>query len=524
MARKKTPLQRYQEQQGYGSLADAMGNIGNIVSNATNKPRPKPKPILGVTVQKPGTVSQLPGGKPGRPGPRPVKDRGPGSGNLTVGDLASGGYKPKPKPRPKPSGGKAPSRVVTRNGVRTSVRAGGGSGGPTGGSGGVSGGGGVRRGGSGGGRRGAAPAGPQVDPIKAIVDDIIAGMNQPLEEQRRQLVEQSAGNIDQTNRLHDFYAGQVGGIREDANADFGAALARAAELKGISASTVGQWQEFAKGLAAPGNGGTGQQQIADAAGHTASDLAAVNDSLTRDIAAEGQSLSDVMAQLQVAGRAGQREMNQQELLRRSAGQREIDAAKAANSSQRGALTRQIQNEERDAALKQQVAQAEWGLKSAQAQSLDEYRQGQLALGAAKLQQQAAADAAKATKPPAPGRYGNIPKRYDAAIKSVWDDLNRRFSSDDGLPAPWRTAHQALVDQGLDPSASAFLATKWFKDSITGSTADNIRKMLANRGVSVAAQRRIIMDHFGPNGWRQSQATGLGGAVAGAGNIIRDATR
>jgi hypothetical protein len=354
------------------------------------------------------------------------------------------------------------------------------------------------------------PAAKPADPIKALVDDIIAGMNAPLDNDKKTLAEQSAGNINQTNRLHDFYDQQVGGIKQGAGMDFGTALQRAAELRGISADTIAANQDWLKGLTGPSGGGTMDAQIAQASGETTGAVNAANDQLAREIAGSGESLGDLLDTQRVAGRAAQRELNQQELLRRAAGIREIDRTKAENAAQRPMLEQQYRSQAAEQALKQQVAEAEWGLKSAQAQSLDNYRQGQLALGAARLEQQ---NEPKATKPPAPGRYGNIPKRYDTAIGKVWSDLNHRFNSEDGLPAPWRTAHQALVDQGLNPTAAAFLASMWFKDSITGSTPQNIRTMLANRGVSPAAQRRIINQAFGARAWQNLDRNPVESAVS-----------
>jgi hypothetical protein len=365
--------------------------------------------------------------------------------------------------------------------------------------------------------RPARPGRPKVDPLEKLVDDMIAGSTKPYENDKKALVEQSAGDVNQLNRLHEFYDGQVGAVRDDATADFGSMLARAAELKGISADTIAKNQGWLRSLAGPSNGGTLDAQVAQSGAETLASVQGANDSLARDIQSQGQALNDTMAQLQVSGRAAQRDAVQQELLRRQAGVREIDRGIAEMRAKRPEMLYQMRQAEQDARLKQQVAEAEWGLKTAQAQSLDNYRQGQLALGAARLQNDISEGSA--TKPPAPGRYGNIPKRYDSAIKSVWTDLNRRFNSEDGLPAPWRTAHQALVDQGLNPTSAAFLATMWFKDSITSSTPENIRTMLANRGVSTAAQRRIINQHFGPRAWG-SIGQNLMGMV---GDFVNDAT-
>lgn len=333
-------------------------------------------------------------------------------------------------------------------------------------------------------------AAPKVDPIKQIVDDIIAGMNQPLDEQGRKLREQTEGTINQTNRLHDFYDGQVGAIRDDATQDFGTMLARAAELKGISANTVAQWQEFAKSQAGPSGGGTGEAQMADAAGHTQSDLAAANDSIARDLQAEGQSLGDVMAQLQASGRAAQREVNQQSALARDAGMREIDAAKAANNAQRAQLYRQIQSEERDAALKQQVAEAEWGLKNAQFQSLDNYRQGQLGLQAARLEQQSA------PRQEERGRYGNLPKRWDPVIDKIYAGLQKQAQSENGIQRPWTQAYEQMTDHGLAPFAAARLAANWYGDRVADKS--NPRSFMQLLGALNAGQKRNILDSiWGP---------------------------
>jgi hypothetical protein len=433
-----------------GNFLAPVGSLVNGVRPRPNRPKPKPKPSAA---------------RPSRPGGSTRPSSGSGSNRVsgastgTSGSGVSGNHRVVRRPATFTDGQGNVRRVRQTRTTRAT----------------------------------AAPA----DPIAKLVDEIIAGMNAPLENDKKTLTEQSAGNINQTNRLHDFYDQQVGAIRDDATQDMGAILARAAELKGISADTVAKHQDYLRSMMGQSAGGTLDQQVGQAASETQGAIAATNDSLINQLQGEGQSLNDTMAQIQVSGRAAQRELNQQELLRRAAGIREIDRAKAENQGQRASMLHQMRAQAADQALKQQVAEAEWGLKNAQAASLDNYRQGQLALGAARLEMQADQ---RATKMPPPGRYGNIPKRYDSAIGKVWSDLNSRFNSEDGLPAPWRTAHQALVDQGLDPTAAAFLATRWFNDSITGSSPQNIRTMLANRGVSVAAQKRIINNAFGPRAW------------------------
>lgn len=431
----------------------------------------------------------------------------------------------KPKPRPRPSSSSMPSRVVTRGGVQSSTR--GGSGGAGGSSNGTpaprrpktftDGAGVVRNVRPA--RRGTGPAKPaEKDPIASLVDEIIAGMNKPLEEQKRQVVEQSIGNITQTNRLAQNYDNQVGSLRQDANLDLGQAVAKAAELRGISQSTVAAHQDYLKGLMADvGSGGTAAAQVAESAGQTAGAVASASDSMAQMIASRGQNLNDYLAKQQVVGNTQQAEANQQELLRRSAAQRDLDGQMAVNRGQAAQMRHTISQAEREQDLKAMVAEKEWGLEAAKFQADDRYRYDKLgqdgAIAAARLEADLIKADAKASKPPAPGRYGNIPKRYDSAIKSVWTDLNNRFNSEEGLPAPWRTAHQALVDQGLDATAAAFLSTKWFADSITGSTPDNIKKLLANRGVSLAAQKRIITQYFGPSGWKEANdRPGLGAAL------------
>lgn len=370
----------------------------------------------------------------------------------------------------------------------------------------------------------ARPAKPAVDPISAIVDDIIAGMNRPLDDQRREMVEQSIGNINQTNRLHDFYDGQTKGIAGEASADFGAMLAHAAKLKGISADTVAKHQDYLRSMMGQSNGGTQDAQVAAAAGATQSDLAATNDAFIKNIEAGGQSLGGVMGQLRVSGRAAQRERNQQELLSRSAGERDLNAQKAANSAQRSQLYRQIQGEERDAQLKARVAEAEWGLKQSQAESLDNYRQGQLTLG----QQRNEIAAINATRPSKPtdnrSIYGNLPKKYQQPVKEVFDRV--WLKQDDGshkpVPKPWATSWDLLTDRaGLHTDTAALLATKWFGERAAAKVDPRtMLAMLRDRGVSERAASNIIRRQYGPNGWATaSRRRGLGGATDFVGGVI-----
>lgn len=416
----------------------------------------------------------------------------------------------RPKPAPKPAADNAPSRTVNRYGTTSGSSRGSASQGVSGASTGTSrprtftdGSGTVRNvKPSRAPRTPAKPAGPKVDPLQQLVDQMISGMNMPMENEKKNVAAQSAGNINQTNRLSDFYDQQVAGIQGQSNMDLGAMMNRAAELKGLSAETIAKNQEYLKSLMAPTNGGTGDAQVADAAGHTQSDLAGMNDQMAQELAGAGGSLNSRMGSYRVAGRAQQREMNQQELLARAAQQRQLDQQMLENKAKSPQMLYEMRAAQQDADLKAQVAQAEWGLKQQSQASTDAYRQGQLALSAARLN----AAANKPAKGEAPGRYGNIPKRYDAAIQKVYDQIMSGVNGvgEDGKPlvrTPWRETHKQLVNAGLNPTTAALLSSKWFPESITKSDPVNIKKMLDGRGVSPAAQRRIINQYFGAEGWK-----------------------
>jgi hypothetical protein len=373
----------------------------------------------------------------------------------------------------------------------------------------------------------SAPAGPKVDPLSKLVDEIIAGQNVGLEGDKKAIIEQSAGNVNQTNRLSDFYDQQVGAIRDDATDDFGRMVARAAELKGISADTIAKNQDYLRSLMGPSNGGTGQQQAATEAAQTQGAVAASADNMIHDLEGEGQSLGTTMAQLQASGRAAQREMNQQEALRASAGIRDLDRAMAENKGKRPEMLYQMQQAQQAAALDQAIAQQKLGVDMAKLQSEDNYRQGQLALGAARLDPQAAGHAADDHADPS--IYGNIPKKYQAAVKEAYDHVFTQEKGPDGKPTgnripvaqPWRTAWNLLTDRaGLNPTTAALLASKWFPDSINSSDPRHILALLANRGVSTPAQRRIITQYFGPGGWAAAHRRhGVLGAIDFAGQAI-----
>lgn len=543
-------------------------NSRRFPSSGGGNTGPKPKPVkLPEQVGKPVKLPEQVGKpvKPSRPRPgKPVKMPKP-SRPVTGADLANaakpGGPsvrpKPKPKPRPKPKPSHkhpAPNRVVNRHGVQSSTRAasgaaGGGSAGkprkpktfkhPDGS---------IRpylgRGAKPGGGRNAKPA---KDPLEALVDEIIASRTQPLEEQRRQTTEQSIGNITQNNRLGQMYHEQVGDIRQDANLDLGAALNKAAELRGISQETIAANQEWLKSLMGPTAGGTGDAQVAEAGAENLGAVGASADAMAQEIASRGQSLNNYMGQQQVIGRTQQREMNQQELLRRSAAHREIDGQIAGQKGQRAEMLHGMRAAERDQALKEAVAQQEWGLKASQlelqaqrAAQQAAYQAGQLQLGADR-NKIAAHNATKPKDPKAPadselpGKYGNVPKKYDSAIDKAYSEIFAGMNVKDNpktpevekptVRKPWRDGHRRLLDIGLDPTAAAFIVTKWFPESITRSNPYNIRRMLTNRGVSLGAQRRIITQFFGVQGWKSStQKPKREGFIGGAFDQIEEGLR
>lgn len=487
--------------------------------------RPHPRPVFGPPIP---------------PGWHPPKPLGPPSHNGVVYPV--GGYIPpintntasphptkpptkppaKPPTQPRGSSSNAPSRTVNRYGTTSGSSGGSASRGVSGASTGTSR---PRTFTDGSGtvrnvkpartpRTPAKTAGPKVDPLQALVDQMISGMNLPMKNEKKNVAAQSMGNINQTNRLSDFYDQQVQGIQGQSNMDLGAMMNRAAELKGLSAETIAKNQEYLKSLMAPTNGGTGDAQVADAAGHTQSDLAGMNDQMAQELAGAGGSLNSRMGSYRVAGRAQQREMNQQELLARAAQQRELDQQMLENKAKSPQMLYEMRAAQQEADLKAQVAQAEWGLKQQSQASTDAYRQGQLAIDAARLEM----DANKPAKQEAPGIYGNIPKRYDERVSKVYDQI---MSGVGGgvVKTPWREAHKQLVNAAnLNPTTAALLASKWFPESITSSNPKNIRSMLSSRGVSLPAQRKIITQYFGADGWRiaNSRREGL---LAPVGNVI-----
>jgi hypothetical protein len=369
----------------------------------------------------------------------------------------------------------------------------------------------------------AAPphaAKPAVDPIQQIVNDMIAGMNAPLKDQARQLNEQHLGNVNQNDRLGEFYDQQLQGIQKGADTSLASAVQRAAELKGLSAETIAKNQAYLHSLMGESHGGTQEADTAAAGQRTASDLAGYNDQMAREVVGSGQSLDTAIGGYRAAGRANQREQDQQDALRTAAGQRDLQAQQAMNSAKAPQLRQELQAQQAEQRLKQAVAEQTFGLKAASQNSLDAYRQGQLALQKGRLNLDAVKAQLAAQRLPsgeAPGRFGNIPKKYDSAIAEVYDEIYKGLNATVELPdgrivpspaitKPWRQTHQELVNIGLNPTAAAFIASKWFGGPAFAQNSNpyNIRVMLANRGVAPAAQRRIIIDSFGPGGWTQAQ--------------------
>lgn len=332
----------------------------------------------------------------------------------------------------------------------------------------------------------AGQAKPTKDPLEALVDEMLAGQALPLENDKKALVEQSAGNVNQLNRLHDFYGNQVEGVRAGANADFGAMLQRAAELKGISADTIAKNQDWLRSLAGPSNGGTLDAQAGQSGAETLANVAGANDSLARDISAQGTSLNDTMAQLEVAGRAAQRDAVQQEMLARDAGVRETDRNIAELRAKRPEMLYQMRAQAADQALKQQVAEAEWGLKKSQFDSLDNYRQGQLALQAERLKQDGREER---------GRYGNLPKRWDPVLDKILEGLQKQANSEHGIQRPWTQAYEQMTDHGLAPFAAAREATNWYGDyAREHSNPVSFMRLLAQ--LNPGQQRNIIDSIWG----------------------------
>lgn len=328
----------------------------------------------------------------------------------------------------------------------------------------------------------AGQAKPAKDPLEALVDEMLAGQALPLENDKKALVEQSAGNVNQLNRLHDFYGNQVEGIRTGANADFGAMLQRAAELKGISADTIAKNQEWLRSLAGPSNGGTLDAQAGQSGAETLANVAGANDSLARDISARGTSLNDTMAQLEVAGRAAQRDAVQQEMLAQQAGVREADRNIAELRAQKPAMLAEMRDKALQRQMEQAVVEAKTGMDMAKFQSLDNYRQGQLALQAERLKQDSKEE---------PGRYGNLPKRWNETIDQVLANLEKQASSPHGIQRPWTQAFEQLGDRGLAPFAAASLATRWYGDyAREHSNPVSFMRLL---GQLNAGQQRHIID-------------------------------
>lgn len=353
---------------------------------------------------------------------------------------------------------------------------------------------------------------PKKDPLEEMVDRIIASQVKPLEDLRTRNEAQSRGQLDQNDRLSEAYDQRVGQIRSTANIDLAASLAKAAELKGISAETVAKNQAWLMSLMGPDGGGGGRAAASADTQDTAAMVGAANDSIARDVAGSGQRLSDVLGAAQAGGRGMQREFAEQERRRLVDANREVDSQIAGVRGKRAETLYQMQAAEREAALKEAVAQQEWGLKTAQFDADNAYRQGQLGL-ASDRNRIAAFNAANGGggKAVDPGRYGNIPKRYDKAIQDVWDRLNRDDDpetvdvDESAIASPWRTAWSLLSDRaGLNPTTAALLASKWYPVSVSQGATNpfNLRKLLANRGVSVAAQKSIIDRGFGPGTYQR----------------------
>lgn len=517
-------------------------NARKFPASGGGNTKPKPRPVKlpgkpeGIPVKLPnqqGIPVKLPSPRAGKPVKVPKPSR-PVTGTDLADQAKPGGPTLRPSPRPgfpkpkphhhphpsqKPS---APNRVVNRHGVQSSTRAGSGGamGGPAGkpskpktfkhpdGS--------IRpylgRGAKPGGGGNAAPA---KDPIESLVDEIIASRTQPLEERRRQTTEQSIGNITQTNRLGQSYNNQVRGIRQDANLDLGAAMTKAAELRGISQETIAANQEWLKSLMGPTAGGTGDADVAQAGAETLGATGAASDAMAQEIASRGGSLNDYMAKQQVVGRTHQAEMNQQELLRRSAAHRDIDGQIAGVKGGRAELLHGMRSAERDQQLKEAVAQQEWGLKASQfelqaqrAAAQAAYQQGQLELGADR-NAIAAHNATKpaAAKPAKPaestqGRFPGIPKRYDSAINDALK-LVQSLQGKDKLEKPWRQSFEMLGARGLSPAYAAMVASRWFPESFTRSNPYNMRQMMQNRGVPPRIIKDLLVRHFGENAWALS---------------------
>lgn len=495
--------------------------------DALQPPPGAPRPVGWPNV--PSTANPHPlSGPPYRPfnptdALRPVR---PGRPRPTV--------KPNPKPsKPKPGatkpkpGGNVPHRTVTRNGVTSSSRPAQTYRAPDGSTrqtsqafrNGTSS---ASRATGGGARPAQGGAAPADDGVNDIVDEIIKGMNAPYVEQARLMDEQFRGEVDQNGRLGQMYDQRLAGLQSGGHADLGSMLQRAAELKGISAETIAKNQAWLTSIMGQSEGGAQAQDTQAAAAATGADIGAVNDQMAREIGQGGQRLDEFLTSTRAAGGAATREFGQQAGLRRGAAMREIDSAINANRSKAPALARDIAMQEREAALKEAVAQREWGLDAARFQSDNAYKAAQVQLGYDRL------DAQGRPKPPAapaavkPGRYGNIPVRYDAAIQKVYESLNRADDpktegvDESRVVRPWRTAFDELTKQaGLNPTTAALLTSKWYPESITSSNPFKIITLLRNRGVSEAAQSRIVDQAFGRGTYanvRRNPAGALGQQV------------
>lgn len=515
---------RYPGSSGGGSsLTGIIGAIGDAFSSTGSKPTPawqrpgaghvpvdwrnpasSPRPVQGPGLGHHGDVWR-PKPKPGpKPKPRPIQ--GPGLGHH--GDY----WRPKPAGGTRgasSSGSRSPSAEGLSNGASRVVRR------PatfTDGNGVVRR---VRRSST------RTPAGPKVDPLEKLVDDMLAGSTLPYQNDKKALVEQSAGNVDQLNRLHDFYDGQVGAIRDDANVDFGSMLQRAAELKGISADTIAKNQEWLRSLSAPGAGGTGQSQMDAAAAQTSSAVAGANDSLARDLQGQGRSLNDAMAQIQVAGRAAQRDAVQREMLARQAGEREIDRDITEIRAKRPEMLYELRDQQMLRTIQQGAAEANNWLDQAKLQSLDSYRQGQLALGADR--NAIAAARLQSGNRANPSIYGNLPKRYQGPVLDVYkalhpkDNVSTKDVDESIVANPWRAAFERLTEQAhLNPNAAAALATRWFSESLGPDKTNpfNLMTMFRNRGVAPGQQRRIIDGIYGRGTYDQHRRNPAGALVGG----------
>lgn len=501
---------------GLGHVGEAL--ISPVMAPVTTGSKPV-RPTGGhATMFKPFATGGNRPSRPSRPRPKPVPGRP--AGTSQYGTHVPAGTRPDGGGTRRPSGG---SSGGTRGGSSGGNR-GGSSSGTRGGS--SSGnrvvrrpskpqtykgpngeirqyiGGGVRQGsGTRGGATGRGKA--EKDPLEKLVDEIIASRIAPIQDARRQLREQSVADVIQQQRLGTTYDQKLDALRADAQLDHGAALAQAARLRGHSEEDIAAYQEWSKNLLAPTHGGTGDATVAETGDQIKSASDASFDAMGAEIASRGQDMNDWTSKQQVAGQALTGELVNQERLRRAAAEREFASEIAQQKGQRAEMLYQMQQAEREAALKEQAAAQAFGLDMAKLQQQTAYQNGQLALGAARLEQQA--QGAQGGKPKVEyGQYKKygIPKVYDKAISGVYSRV-LKDKRDGKLPEPWRNTFSMLTDSGLGAGFAARLASDWWKDSITRSTPLKIRQMFANRGVPVGIQKEIITRFFGPRGWAGS---------------------